>query len=129
LRGVSSAENVEQHYLSELNPLLAIVVGEGNRLAELGMSRSRNILELSVRMDRFRGASANLLAHFEAHPAPAGLESFVTGLRTHLAAAEDAIESSIGAIQSFDWDALAVAVSTFSDAVEAIESLSDQYVQ
>ena len=111
----------EQQYRAGMDPYLAVVIGEGERLAELGQARSRNVLELGVRMDRFREASDELQAYVQQHPPPASLESTVGDLLTQLAAAETAIQASISAIRAFDWDSLGTSVADFSRAVDAIE--------
>lgn len=40
--------------------LLELVIAEGTALADLGMSRSKNALQTSIRMERFREASPAL---------------------------------------------------------------------
>ena len=67
----------EQEYLQGLEPYLSVVIGEGKRLAELDQARSRNVLELGVRMDRFREASADLQAYVGTHEPPASLAPMV----------------------------------------------------
>jgi hypothetical protein len=106
-----------------LDRYLSIVTGEGDRLAELGRSRSRNVLELGVRMDRFREASTQLLAFISNNPPPPALGSLIAELSAALAAAETAIQASIIAIRGFNWDTLGTSVDEFARSIEAIEAL------
>jgi hypothetical protein len=128
-RDASTAGTVEQKYLADLSPYLSVVTGEGNRLAELGQARSRNVLELGVRMDRFREASADLVSYIVSNPPPATLASLIDQLMAELSAAETAIQASITAIREFDWDALGISVDAFARAVEAIERLTGQGIK
>lgn len=122
---VVAGDSETQRYLAELRPHLDVVIGEGNRLVDLGAERSRDLLELSVRMDRFRQASADLRSFVAANRPPPGLESTLDDLATHLETADVAIDDSISAIRGFNWNALAVAVERFSLTVQAIETLTE----
>ena len=121
---VSTNASATSSYVDRLNSYLGVVIGEGRRLSALGQARSRNVLELSVRMDRFREASAELKAYMSSHAPPADLESEINDLLIQLENAESAIQASITAVQGFDWEALGGSVDDFSRAVEAIEALS-----
>lgn len=122
-QGADSANAPAREYFLELDRYLSIVTGEGDRLAELGRARSRNVVELGVRMDRFREASTQLLAFISTSPPPPALELFVAELTTELAVAETAIQASITAIRGFNWDTLGTSVDAFSRSIEAIEAL------
>jgi hypothetical protein len=126
-RDASPEAPAEQAYLNGLDPYLTVVIGEGKRLAELGQARSRNLLELGVRMDRFRVASADLESYIAAHAPPAGLQPMIDDLLSQLAIAESAIQASIAAIQGFDWDSLGMSVDEFSHAVHAIDLLTNSH--
>ena len=125
----STASISEQTYLAHLGQYLDVVTGEGNRLAELGRARSRNVLELGVRMDQFRDASARLVAYIDSNPPPSTLTSLISQLIDDLTDADTAIDASILAIRGFDWDALGMSVDDFARAVEAIERLASQGVE
>lgn len=125
----SPDDSAAQAYYAELAPYLGVVIGEGERLAELGQSRSRDILELSVRMDRFREASSALLAFLDGQPPPAALQSLVADLRSQLWAADVAIEASISAIRGFNWDALGGAVEDFDRAVAEIARIGSRKIE
>jgi hypothetical protein len=126
-RDASPEAPAEETYLNGLDPYLTVVIGEGKRLAELGQARSRNLLVLGVRMDRFREASADLQFYISVHAPPAGLQPMIDELVVQLAIAESAIQASIAAIQGFDWDSLGTSVDEFSRAVHAIDLLTNSH--
>ena len=120
--GVRTPE--EQTYLDGLKPFLDVLVGEGRALEKLGNERSRNIVELSVRMDRYRTAAKQIDQYIRDAPAPSGLTQFVSELREQIAMSLSAIDASVTAVRQFDWDALGKSVDGFSKAVEQIAFLA-----
>src|SRR5690349_82817 len=96
----------EQSYADGLQPYLNVLVGEGRALEKLGQERSRNIVELSLRMDRYRTASRDIEQYIEGHTTPPGLVGFVTELRQRIDDSLAAIDATVAAIQRFDWNAL-----------------------
>lgn len=114
----------EQAYVAGLQPYLAVLVGEGRALERLGQSRSRNIVELSVRMDRYRSAAADIKQYVDEHPTPTRLTSFVGQLQRQIADSLQAIDASIDAIRQFDWEALGGTVDDFSEAIDSIANLA-----
>jgi hypothetical protein len=114
----------ERAYLDGLQPYLDVLVGEGRALEQLGQSRSRNIVELTVRMDRYRGAANDIDRYIQDHPAPTRLADFVGQLQQQIADSLQAIDASVDAIRHFDWEALGGTVDAFSAAVDSIAALA-----
>jgi hypothetical protein len=114
----------EQAYMEGLRPYLDVLVGEGRALEQLGQSRSRNIVELTVRMDRYRGAAKDIDQYIQHHQAPTGLADFVGQLQQQIADSLQAIDASVDAIRHFDWEALGGTVDAFSAAVDSIATLA-----
>jgi hypothetical protein len=121
-KGQLSAD--ERAYLDGLRPYLNILVGEGRALEQLGKTRSRNIVELTVRMDRYRGAAKDIDQYIQNHRAPTGLANFVGQLQEQIADSLQAIDASVDAIRKFDWEALGGTVDAFSVAVDSIATLA-----
>jgi hypothetical protein len=113
-----------QAYADGLRPFVDVLVGEGLALAKLGQERSRNIVELSVRMDRYRTAAHDIEQYIQEHSTPTALAGYVTELRQRIDESLAAIDASITAIRAFDWDALGRTVEDFSKAVDSIARLA-----
>ena len=114
----------ERAYVDGLRPYLDVLVGEGRALEHLGQSRSRNIVELSVRMDRYRSAAKDIDRYIQGRPAPTQLAGFVGQLQQQIADSLQAIDASVDAIRHFDWEALGRTVDDFSAAVDSIATLA-----
>ena len=114
----------EQAYLDGLKPYLDILIGEGRELQTMGNNRSRNIIELSLRMDRYRAAANNINQYVADIPMPSRLSEYVTEMQREIAASVKAIDASVDAFRHFDWDALGESVSAFSEAIDRIASLA-----
>jgi hypothetical protein len=114
----------EQSYLDGLKPYLGILIGEGRELQSLGNARSRNVIELSLRMDRYRAAAADISQYVRDNPAPPQLAQYVTELQHEIEESMSAIDSSIDAFRRFDWDALGDGVDAFSSAIDRIAGLA-----
>jgi hypothetical protein len=114
----------EQLYADGLRPYLDVLVGEGRSLEKLGQARSRNIVELSLRMDRYRTAANNIEQYIQGHSTPPGLVGLVTELRQRIDESLAAIDASVAAIRRFDWNALGQTVDDFSLAVDHIARLA-----
>ena len=114
----------EQVYADGLRPYLDVLVGEGQALKQLGRQRSRNIVELSLRMDRYRAAAHDIEQYIQGRATPSGLTGFVTELRQRIDDSLVAIDASVDAIRRFDWNALGQTVEEFSLAVDVITRLA-----
>ena len=114
----------EQTYANGLRPYLDVLVGEGRALEKLGQERSRNIVELSLRMDRYRTAARDIKQYIEGRAIPSGLAGLVTQLRQRIDDSLAAIDASVAAIQRFDWNALGKTVDDFSLAVDDIARMA-----
>jgi hypothetical protein len=114
----------EQTYANGLRPYLDVLVGEGRALEKLGQERSRNIVELSLRMDRYRTAARDIEQYIEGRAIPPGLAGLVTQLRQRIDDSLAAIDASVAAIQRFDWNALGKTVDDFSLAVDDIARMA-----
>lgn len=114
----------QKTFLSGLKPTLDVLVGEGIALNNLGTARSRNVVELAVRMDRYRTAAGQIERFLQKTPIPPGFEALVAELREQIGASLAAIDASIEAIRQFDWDELAIQVSAFSSAINQITDLA-----
>jgi hypothetical protein len=122
--GTDSHSSDEQLFLDGLTPYLDILVGEGRALQTLGNARSRNIVELSLRMDRYRTAANDINQYVRDNSTPPRLTSFVSELQQRIDESLSAIDASIAAVRQFDWQALAASVSAFSDSVDRIARLA-----
>lgn len=111
-------------FLRGLAPHLEVLVGEGNALATLASERSRDILELTVRMERYRAAANDIDQYIRDHPTPPGLEQFVTELQQRIGDSLVAIDAAVAAFRRFDWEALGESVRSFSGAVDEITLLA-----
>lgn len=127
--GTGARRPTDVTYLNALQPHLAVLMGEGAALQELGNSRSRNVVELAIRMDRYRAAAANIESFMTSHTPPALSTDFVSDLRFHIAESIIAIDGAIAAFRQFDWDALGVSVADFSTAIDRIVILVQEPVQ
>lgn len=105
-------------------PSLRTLVSEGNALAELGRSRSRNVIELTIRMDRFRAATDQFSAILESQDVPSALTDEIDSIVRTIDSATAAMDASIAAIRAFDWDALAIQVDQFGSAMDALSSVA-----
>jgi len=114
----------EQSYADGLQPYLDVLVGEGRALEKLGQARSRNIVELSLRMDRYRTAANDIEQYIQGHSTPVGMAGLVTELRQRIDDSLAAIDASVAAIRRFDWNALGQTVDDFSLAVDDIARLA-----
>ena len=114
----------EQAYADGLRPYLDVLVGEGRALEKLGQERSRNIVELSLRMDRYRTAAHDIEQYIQGRSTPPRLAGLVTELRQRIDQSLAAIDASVAAIRRFDWNALGQTVDDFSLAVDDIARLA-----
>lgn len=114
----------EQVYLQGMSPYLDVLIGEGRVLQRLGNARSRNIIELSLRMERYRTAAADISQYITDTPTPPRLAQYVTELQNEVEASLRAIDESIHAFRRLDWDALGQSVGAFSATIDAIVNLS-----
>lgn len=110
----------EQRYLDAILPLAERLIGEGRSLAELGQSRSRNILELRTRTERFRAAADEVTRIEGSIGVPARMRPFSTSLNDGMASALVAIDDAEDAVLRFDWDRVQVGVSAFAASIEVI---------
>jgi hypothetical protein len=120
--GVRTAE--EQSYLDGLRPYLNVLLGEGRALRELGNSRSRNVFELSLRMDRYRTAASDIIQYVQDNAAPLRLAPFVSELQQQIDDSLRAIDASFDAFRTFDWHSLGESVSAFSITIDKIGRLA-----
>jgi hypothetical protein len=122
--GTDSHSSEVQLFLDGLTPYLDVLVGEGRALQTLGNARSRNIVELSLRMDRYRTAANDINQYVRDNSTPPGLTSFVSELQQRIDESLSAIDTSIAAVRQLDWQALGASVSAFSDSVDRIARLA-----
>lgn len=122
--GAGTLSPEEQSYADGLRPYLDVIVGEGRALEKLGQTRSRNFVELSVRMDRYRTAAHDIETYIQGRATPAGLAGLVSELRQRIDDSLVAIDASVEAIRRFDWNALGQTVDKFSMAVDDIARLA-----
>ena len=115
----------EQQYLDAILPLTERLIGEGRLLSELGAARSRNIIELRTRAERFRDAADAVVQTEFVLGVPLRLEPFSASLNRGITSALAAIAEAEGAVVRFDWDQVGVAVSTFTTAIDVIASAID----
>lgn len=113
-----------ERFVASIAPSLSVVVSEGTALAALGKSRSRDVLELTIRMNRFQDSSAEFEQALVDNPVPVSLSPAIAEIRTELSNAQVAIDASIAAIRSIDWDALGAAVDQFDSAIQNVAALS-----
>ena len=111
-------------FIDELLPKLDVLVGEGSALQSLGQARSRNILELTVRMQRFRDALADIDRFLTVTSVPTRFEARMSELQVQMANANNAIDGSVSAIKTFDWDYLGVQVDLFGLAIDSIRPIA-----
>jgi hypothetical protein len=111
--------------LEQIQAPVRTLVAEGTLLAELGQSRSRNLVELTVRMDRFRSAADVFEGVYETLVVPVAVKEELLEISRQVQMSLDAIDSSIAAIRSFDWDALGGHVDSFAESIQTITELSD----
>jgi len=119
----------EQRYLDAVLPLTERLVGEGRLLSALGEARSRNILELRTRSERFRETADEVIAMESASGVPPRMGAFSTALNDGIASALVSIDDAQSAVFRFDWDQAQLSVSTFGTAVEQIASAIDKVEQ
>lgn len=119
----------EQRFLDAILPLAERLIGEGRSLAELGESRSRNILELRTRSERFRAAAEDVVRVEGTIGVPVRMQPFSTALNEGVASALVSIEEAEDAVFRFDWDRVQVAVSTFAASIDVIASAIDNVEQ
>ena len=112
----------EQRYLDAILPLAERLIGEGRSLAELGESRSRNILELRTRSERFRDAADEVVRVEETIGVPIRMQPFSTALNEGLTSAVLAIGDAEDAVLRFDWDRVQVAVTAFAVSIDVVAS-------
>ena len=112
----------EQRYLDAILPLAERLIGEGRSLAELGESRSRNILELRARSERFRDAAEQVIRIESAIGVPVRMRPFSVSLNEGIASALIAIDEAEDAVLRFDWERVQAEVSTFAASIEVIAS-------
>jgi len=122
--GAGSLSPEEQSYANGLRPYLDVLVGEGRALEKLGQERSRNIVELSLRMDRYRTAAQDIEQYIQGRATPPGLTRLITELRQRIDDSLSAIDASVAAIRRFDWNALGATVENFSLAVDDIARMA-----
>jgi hypothetical protein len=122
--GAGTLSPEEQSYADGLRPHLDVLVGEGRTLENLGKARSRNIVELSLRMDRYRTAARDIKQYIQVHSTPPGMAGFITELSQRIDESLAAIDASVEAIRRFDWNALGQTVDNFSLAVDDIARLA-----
>jgi len=94
-------------------------------LAELGKGRSRNILELRTRSERFRAAAEDVVRVEETIGVPVRMQPFSTALNEGMASALVEIGEAEDAVFRFDWDRVQVAVVTFAASIAVIASAID----
>ena len=96
----------------------------GARSRSLDRTRSRNIVELSLRMDRYRTAAQDIEQYIQGRATPPGLTRLITELRQRIDDSLSAIDASVAAIRRFDWNALGATVENFSLAVDDIARMA-----
>ena len=119
-----SGDSATNQFVADLLPRLDVLVGEGLALTSLAEQRSRNIVELTIRMDRFRDAMAEIERVLADTPMPAVFDGEIRDLRFQMHQADIAIDGSLAAIRSFDWDSLEIEVGRFGDAIHAIQPIA-----
>lgn len=110
----------EQAYLDAILPLTERLVGEGRLLAELGAARSRDVLELRTRAQRFQATADEVDRVERSIGVPPRLTRFSRSLNHGIASALSAIEAAERAVVRFEWDEVQVAVTTFDQAIDEI---------
>jgi len=115
----------EQQYLGAILPLAERLIGEGRSLVELGESRSRNILELRTRTERFRDAADEVVRVEDTIGVPVRMQPFSTSLSEGVASALVSIGEAEDAVLRFDWDRVEVEVATFAASINVIASAID----
>jgi hypothetical protein len=111
-------------FVDALRTPLQALVAEGGALAELGQARSRNVLELTIRMDRFRDAASQVRGVISGTSVPPAFQADVRALSDWIVQAESAIDDSLAAIRGFDWDDLGRSVDAFAGAVDQLKLIS-----
>jgi hypothetical protein len=82
--------------------------------------RSRNLIELRTRAERFRTTADEVLRLERTQGVPSRLEPFSVALNSGIASALVAIDDAQAAVLRFDWDRVEAAVSAFTAAVDLI---------
>jgi hypothetical protein len=111
-------------FLAAIAPSLRELVAEGSALATLGTSRSRDVLELTVRMNRFQSSADEFAFAIENHPVPASMIDTISAIDETIDRAQASIDESIAALRSFDWDALGLAVDEFDAEIQHLTVLA-----
>ena len=119
----------EKRYLDAVLPSIEQLIAEGQRLSELGAARSRNLLELRTRTERFRTAADEVMRLERSEGIPIGLATFSMTLNLGIASALVAIDDAEAAVLRFDWEQVETAVSAFTAAVDVIAGAMDQVDQ
>ena len=115
----------EQRYLDAVLPPTERLVGEGRLLSALGAERSRNLLELRTRAERFRTTADEVVQLERSQGVPSQLEPFSAALNSGIVSALVAIDDAQAAVLRFDWDQVEAAVSAFTTAVDSIAGAID----
>ena len=119
----------EQRYLVAVLPLTERLIAEGQLLSELGAARSRNLLELRTRAERFRTTAEEVMRLERVGGIPSRLKSFSVSLNLGIASALAAIDDAEAAVLRFEWEQVEAAVSAFTAAIDVIAGAIDQVEQ
>lgn len=103
-------------------PRLRAVSAETQKLAELGRTKSRNVIELERRGQRVSDISQEIDVRLAAQPVPDRFAAPIARYRTGITAVRSAIDESRSAFVTFDWDRVAEAVTVMELGADDLEA-------
>lgn len=104
----------ERRFFAFVDPRLRSIAAESDALAELGNTRSRNILAIQTRATRVDELAKEIDDFTASLPAPARFADGMGAYRQGVATMHGAMTDAKAAFLRFDWTALKTAVDQFS---------------
>lgn len=115
---LTTGENAFYRYLGTR---LRVLTAEARKLAVLGESRSRNVVELQTRASRIDDISGQIDRYLDATPVPARFVTAVSLYQTGIGVMRTGISETRAAFVRFDWNAVNSGLATFESGVDQVD--------